>query len=103
MTKRYPSARGPSIRLIGRPDFDASAFQAYLTSESLEWVRTPGATNAEELIEVAGRLCYMSFGERQSPRTNAEYIHNLVQQGHESVLEHVEWTFLLTGVSRSFS
>jgi thymidylate synthase (FAD) len=46
----------------------------------------------------------MSFGSgKQSPRSNAEYIQNLVEQGHESVLEHASWTFLLTGVSRSFS
>jgi thymidylate synthase (FAD) len=45
----------------------------------------------------------MSFGPNQSPRSNAEYIQNLIALGHESVLEHVSWTFLLTGVSRAFT
>ena len=45
----------------------------------------------------------MSFGEKQSPRSNADYIRNLISQGHESVLEHVSWTFLLAGVSRAFT
>ncbi len=54
-------------------------------------------------MEVAGRVCYMSFGEHQSPRTNAEYVARLVEQGHHSVLEHVSWTFLLTGVTRAFT
>jgi thymidylate synthase (FAD) len=45
----------------------------------------------------------MSFGVRQSPRTSREYIRNLVAQGHESVFEHAAWTFLLSGVSRSFT
>jgi len=58
-------------------------------------------TQAEEIVEAAGRVCYMSFGKAQSPRTNAEYIQNLIQMGHESVLEHVNWTFLLTGISRA--
>ena len=54
-------------------------------------------------MEIAGRICYMSFGEKQSPRRNGEYIHNLIRQEHESVLEHVSWTFLLTGISRAFT
>lgn len=61
------------------------------------------ATAPEELVEVAGRVCSMSFGENQSPRTNAEYVRRLIEMGHESVLEHVSWTFLLTGVSRAFT
>src|SRR5258708_35857717 len=45
----------------------------------------------------------MSFGDKQSPRQNGDYIRNLIRQGHESVLEHVSWTFLLTNVSRAFT
>ena len=61
------------------------------------------STEAEEIVEIAGRVCYMSFGDKQSPRTNREYIDNLIQSGHGSVLEHVSWTFLITGVSRAFT
>jgi thymidylate synthase (FAD) len=45
----------------------------------------------------------MSFGSKQSSRTNAEYISNLIRNGHESVLEHAVWTFALLGVSRAFT
>lgn len=45
----------------------------------------------------------MSFGKTQSPKSNCEYIHNLIDQEHDSVLEHASWTFLLTGVSRAFT
>jgi len=45
----------------------------------------------------------MSFGETQSARSNREYIQNLIDQKHDSVLEHASWTFLLTGISRAFS
>jgi len=95
--------QGPRIFLIGRPAFDVKAFLAFLAQEQFGWRRTTGAAEAEELVEVAGRSCYMSFGKKQSPRTNAEFIHNLVQMGHESVLEHVSWTFLLTNISRAFT
>jgi thymidylate synthase (FAD) len=45
----------------------------------------------------------MSFGEAQSPRSNSEYVHNLISMGHESVLEHAAWTLLISGISRAFS
>jgi thymidylate synthase (FAD) len=45
----------------------------------------------------------MSFGANQSPKTNAEYIRNLIANGHESVLEHANWTFVLSGISRAFT
>jgi thymidylate synthase (FAD) len=57
----------------------------------------------ENIVEAAGRLCYMSFGSRQFRKCNRDYIHNLIKQGHESVLEHVSWSFILTGVSRAFT
>ncbi len=45
----------------------------------------------------------MSFGSRQSPNTNAEYIRKLIRNGHDSVLEHAVWTVILSGISRSLS
>ncbi|PWT78342.1 MAG: thymidylate synthase (FAD) [Chloroflexi bacterium] len=47
--------------------------------------------------------CYMSFGEKQFRKTNADYVGNLINQGHGSVLEHAVWDFLITGVSRSLT
>ena len=91
------------IYLIGRSSFDVEAVLPFLQAEGVEWHRTPGATGPEEAVEISGRICYMSFGEKQSPRSNPDYIRNLIRQGHESVLEHVTWTFLLTGVSRAFT
>jgi thymidylate synthase (FAD) len=93
----------PKIYLIGRSQFDEGAFLAFLNEEGLDWRRTPEATPQEELVEVAGRTCYMSFGPAQSSRTNREYLQNLVESGHESVLEHVAWTFLISNISRAFT
>ena len=93
----------PNIYVVARSHFYPEEFLAFLKGEDNEWHRTPGATDAEEIVELSGRVCYMSFGDKQSPRSNGEYIFNLIEQGHESVLEHVSWTFLLTGVSRAFT
>jgi thymidylate synthase (FAD) len=82
---------------------DQEELDRFLEQEGTEWKRTPGTTGAEEIIEFAGRICYMSFGNKQSPKLNREYVQNLIQQEHDSVLEHASWTFLLTGVSRAFT
>jgi thymidylate synthase (FAD) len=91
----------PEIYVLARPSF-TDEFSRFLAAEKETWIQTP-CTPAEKLIEFAGRICYMSFGSRQSVRTNREYIQNLIDQGHESVLEHLNWTFLLTGVTRAFT
>jgi len=93
----------PRLYLLSRPRLDIHEFSRFFQDESVQWNRTPGATDAEEVIEFAGRICYMSFGEQQSPKSNDEYIKHLIAQTHESVLEHASWTFLLTGVSRAFT
>lgn len=53
-----------------------------------------------ELIETAGRTCYMSFGKG---RPHDEYIKHIIESGHGSVLEHVNFTFQIWGISRSLS
>jgi thymidylate synthase (FAD) len=50
---------------------------------------------------MAGRVCYMSYGKGR--KTNREFLGHLVEVGHGSVLEHAVWSFLITGVSRSFT
>lgn len=62
------------------------------------------STDAEDLVEFAGRSCYQSFN-KPNPATaeNADYIANIITQGHESVLEHATVSFYLTGVSRALT
>lgn len=56
------------------------------------------------LIQLAGRKCYNAHG-RKNPETadNSGYIANLLSQHHYSPLEHVSFTFLIKGVSRSLT
>lgn len=52
--------------------------------------------SADELAEFAGRNCYRSF-DRPNPATaeNRDYLANIINQGHESVLEHASATFYI--------
>ena len=56
----------------------------------------------EDLVEFAGRSCYQSF-HRPNPATakTEDYIHHIIEMGHESVLEHTQFTFYITGVTLS--
>jgi thymidylate synthase (FAD) len=96
-------SEGPKLFLVGRPDFDYESFLKFLETEGETWLPTDEAAIPENIVEAAGRLCYMSFSARQFRKCNRDYIHNLIKQGHESVLEHVSWSFILSGVSRAFT
>jgi thymidylate synthase (FAD) len=94
------------VTLLARPVFgDAhrAFLAAHLPHDDAHWDEHGNPTDAERLVEFAGRVCYLSFGRRQSPRSNADYIANLIRRQHDSVLEHAVWTFVLAGVSRAFT
>lgn len=60
------------------------------------------AKTGETLIEFAGRSCYQSFNKPNAKtRANRDYIANILEQKHESVLEHSSVSFYVTGVSRN--
>lgn len=93
----------PQIFVLARSELSDSAKDLYLYFGASEPVLpSPPSPSAEEVVEAAGRTCYLSFAN-PSGRGTADYIENLIRQGHESVLEHVTWTFVLTGVSRAFT
>src|SRR5579884_2366373 len=92
----------PRVYLVGRTQIDAEVVQQFLDDEAAEWI-TDGENGPELLGELAGRVCYLSFGERQGRRSNREYLANIINLEHGSVLEHAIWNFIVTGVSRSFS
>lgn len=92
--------RNPRVYLLGRQQVDESELDRFLRENELSW-NTDTEIGAERLCEVAGRVCYMSFGKGR--KTNDEYLGNIIGMGHGSVLEHATWNLLLTGVSRSFT
>jgi thymidylate synthase (FAD) len=84
--------RAPTVTLIARPQF--------VEPEHLGVQWKGDATDGERLAEFAGRLCYMSQAN-PAQRSTAEYLENIKQQGHGSVLEHAVYVLLLEGISRS--
>jgi len=92
----------PEIYVVGRQTLDNAEVQRFLADHETSW-QTDSERGSELIVELAGRVCYMSLGDKQFRKTNADYIGNLVGQGHGSVLEHAVWDLLITGVSRSLT
>ena len=84
--------RQPTVTLLARPQFTEPAHLP------VSWKGT--SSDGERLAEFAGRLCYMSQGN-PAGRSTAEYLDNILKQGHGSVFEHANYSLLLEGISRS--
>jgi thymidylate synthase (FAD) len=92
--------REPSVYVVGRQSLEPEAIDRFLNDHGATWT-TDTEVGGEALAEMAGRVCYMSYGKGR--RTNRDFIEHIVEVGHGSVLEHAVWSFLITGVSRSFT
>ena len=86
--------RAPRVSLLARPQFIEPGHRA------VQW--KGDASDGERLAEFAGRLCYMSQ-HNPAGRTTAEYLTNILRQGHGSVFEHSTYVVLIEGISRSCS
>ena len=98
--KALKLVREPKVYLVGRQTVDPREIERFLGDHGVSW-QTDTEIGAEMLAEMAGRVCYMSYGKGR--KTNREFLGHLVEVGHGSVLEHGVWSFLVTGVSRSFT
>lgn len=94
--------REPSVYLVGRQNVDDDALNRFLADHDVSRWSTDTDEAGEKLVEVAGRLCYMSFAKPR-PGGNQAYIGHILEVGHGSVLEHAVFNFIITGVSRSFT
>src|SRR6267378_3533027 len=94
--------RDPRVYLVGRQTVDDEALSAFLSDHEVRRWSTDTEEAGEKLIEVAGRVCYMSFS-RPRPGGNKAYIGHLLEVGHGSVLEHAVFNLIIAGVSRSFT
>lgn len=104
----------PVVYLVAQPDIDYDEIRWFLEEEgaSEEYVQKwtdllrreiPGG---QDLIEVAGRMCYRSYEPGMNPNVTrvrgnqGDYLRNILASGHGSILEHVSLSFILSGVSR---
>src|SRR5437773_12050632 len=90
--------REPTVYLLGRQQTNAAEVDRFLADHGVAW-QTDTEVAGEYLVEVAGRVCYMSFAKPR-PGGNKAYIDHILEVGHGSVAEHALWKFLFTGNSR---
>jgi thymidylate synthase (FAD) len=93
--------REPKVYLVGRQVVDDRQIDQFLSDHGVSWA-TDSEVPGEHLVEVAGRVCYMSFAKPR-PGGNQAYLHHILEVGHGSVLEHSVWNFIFVGISRALS
>ncbi len=108
------SARDISIHLIFRSQktngFDAWLRELGVSEEFIEQV-PDGLTEGygAALVGTAAKRCYMSFEPGMNPNVTKvrrdwhDYLTNILESGHGSVLEHATCTFAIEGVTRVFT
>ena len=94
----------PTVRLVSRTEVNWEAVSAFLEQEGVppvpESIRA-GDDESAAVVEISARVCYMSYGRGR--RDIEEFITNLLSKGDGSVFEHVNYGFMMTGVSRAFT
>lgn len=89
------------MHIIRKPTVKLIAITQFSKPPDVSW-ETDTPVPSQQLIEFAGRMCYQSWSN-PSGRSNAEYVANLLAQGHLSVIEHASASFMISGVSRSLT
>lgn len=96
----------PQIFLLARPSLNVQGLHDYLHAIGAPDWTTDTPSDAEALIEIAGRSCYRSFKPGLNPNVtkvrdgNTAYLENILKVKHGSVIEHANWTFAFSNVSR---
>lgn len=111
----------PKVYLISEPKLNWEGINDFFKDYNLSWTENANNytnpslfsakenkdieeySNGDKLVEFGGRICYVSFGKKQGRKTNKEYIDNILSSGHGSVLEHANYSFLVSKVSRGFT
>ena len=94
----------PKVYLVSRTSVDWEQVAAFLEDEGVPPIPKSIRAGEEEsaaVVEISARLCYMSFGRGR--KDIADFINNLLSMGDGSVFEHVNYGFVITGVSRSLT
>ncbi len=99
----------PEVFILAESAVDRRGIDDYLKAIGAEEWDTDAVTDTEEIIEVASRSCYMSFGLGLNDNLtrvregNQAHLSNILKSGHGSVLEHGWVTFAFHNVSRVFT
>ena len=100
----------PHVFFIARTEVRKKEMREWLDHIGADqYVIEDGVTGGEQLTQVAGKRCYMSFQANLNQnltrvRTDmTEFIDNILKVGHGSVMTHAWYSFGIEGVSRVFT
>ena len=94
----------PSVFLVTRPTVDWEKVAEFLEEQDLPGVSESvkgRAADSLSIAEISARLCYESYGRGR--KDIRDFINNLLRSKDGSVFEHINYGFLLAGVSRSLT
>lgn len=92
----------PKIYIIARPSIDVNGLSAFLHDHDIN-CEVSSDIDIEYLVEFAARICYMSYKNNPTTKVDKSLVKSITTSNHSSVIEHLNWSFIISGVSRSFS
>lgn len=83
-------------------DVQLIAASQFRMPAGVEWEADADATDAEAIVEFAGRACYETW-DKPNPHTRANdaYLRHIIDVGHDALLEHATATMYIRGLSRA--
>jgi thymidylate synthase (FAD) len=99
-----PYITEPEVYLVTKTSVDWEQVAAFLQDEDVPPVPDSiraGEDESAAVVEISARLCYMSYGKGR--KDIADFVGNLLSKGDGSVFEHVNYGFVVTGVSRAMT
>lgn len=92
----------PKVYLTSQTQFNYDTFIEFLDDEGIDVTGALiGHNDIDCTVETACRLCYMSYGKGRKSISN--FLNHILAAKHGSVLEHVAFGFIFTGVSRTLT
>jgi thymidylate synthase (FAD) len=109
----------PEVFMVAHPTVEWEEIRRYLhkvgertQTQAIGWadrVQLSGISDGEALVEFGGKYCYRSWVPEANPNVSkvtedtSAYLGNILKQGHGSVLEHANYSFVFDDVSRVFT
>jgi len=109
----------PEVFMVAHPTVEWEEIRRYLhkvgertETQAINWadrVQNSGVSDGEALVEFGGKYCYRSWVSEANPNISkvtedtSAYLGNILKQGHGSVLEHANYSFVFDDVSRVFT
>src|SRR3990167_5961468 len=99
----------PKVFLVGETKIVKEGLNGFLKHVGVPKWKSDASTDSEKIVEVMGRLCYRSFEPGLNKNvtkvrgSNQEYIANVLNVKHGSVIEHPMINFIFADVSRVFT